>query len=331
MIDRAADDLQLAVFGEPFIQQRRAPVDLVEVVFERVGDVLCVALQHLAAPAPIVGFAPETHAPYALAKRMIEEEAQRKQDDRQLDLPDFIQMGDAQRVIGERRDEPDPQRQKHADRHEAALPVVPAVALRPEGAQQDQRGDEAEQHVVPRDAQAEHRVALERRYPIGRKTDAQADGRKPDDDAQEREEAGLVELREVKCEHHHAGNGQQIESRAQDGIHQRRARLRPDAGGNQRRGEAVIQIFLERADAEHHAAGEAPLVELVARVGQQNQRKGRPNHKREHKQMRSRKRSPIRDDAAQKIKHVFFLRFPHANFGQKSDKGRYSCFQYTII
>ena len=208
MIDRAADDLQLAVFGEPFIQQRRAPVDLVEVVFERVGDVLCVALQHLAAPAPIVGFAPETHAPYALAKRMIEEEAQRKQDDRQLDLPDFIQMGDAQRVIGERRDEPDPQRQKHADRHEAALPVVPAVALHPEGAQQDQRGDEAEQHVVPRDAQAEHRVALERRHPIGRKTDAQADGRKPDDDAQEREEAGLVELREVKCEHHHAGNGQ---------------------------------------------------------------------------------------------------------------------------
>ncbi|MFR8177797.1 MAG: hypothetical protein ACLVB5_12275 [Christensenellales bacterium] len=71
-------------------------------------------------------------------------------------------------------------------------------------------------------------------------------------------------------------------------------------------GEAVIQIFLERADAEHHAAGEAPLVELVARVGQQHQRKGRPNHKREHKQMRSRKRSPIRADAAQKIKHVFF-------------------------
>ena len=93
MIDRAADDLQLAVFGEPFIQQRRAPVDLVEVVFERVGDVLRVALQHLAAPAPIIGFAPETHAPYALAKRVIEEEAQRKQDDRQLDLPDFIQMG----------------------------------------------------------------------------------------------------------------------------------------------------------------------------------------------------------------------------------------------
>ena len=111
-------------------------------------------------------------------------------------------------MIGERRDEPDPQRQKHADGHEAALPVVPAVALHPEGAQQDQRGDEAEQHVVPRDAQAEHRVALERRHPIGRKTDAQADGRKPDDDAQEREEAGLVELREVKREHHHAGNGQ---------------------------------------------------------------------------------------------------------------------------
>ena len=60
---------------------------------------------------------------------MIEEEAQRKQDDRQLDLPDFIQMGDAQRVIGKRCDEPDPQRQKHADGHEAALPVVPAVAL----------------------------------------------------------------------------------------------------------------------------------------------------------------------------------------------------------
>ena len=56
VFDRMADDIDFAVAGHLFIQQRRTPVDFVEIVFERMGDILRVALQNFAAAAaPIIG------------------------------------------------------------------------------------------------------------------------------------------------------------------------------------------------------------------------------------------------------------------------------------
>ena len=93
VFDRMADDIDFAVAGHLFIQQRRTPVDFVEIVFERMGDILRVALQNFAAAAaPIIGFPAQTHAPDALAKGMIQKENQNEQHDGQLNLPDFAQV-----------------------------------------------------------------------------------------------------------------------------------------------------------------------------------------------------------------------------------------------
>lgn len=64
VFDRMADDIDFAVAGHLFIQQRRTPVDFVEIVFERMGDILRVALQNFAAAAaPIIGFPAQTPCP----------------------------------------------------------------------------------------------------------------------------------------------------------------------------------------------------------------------------------------------------------------------------
>ena len=151
---------------------------------------------------------------------------------------------------------------------------------------------------------------MKRQRADGREEKTQIDGREPDGNAQQRKDARLIQPRKIKSEHQHTRDGQQIKRGAQNGIQQLSAGNCPCAGGDERRADAVIQIFFENADAESHAANEAPLIELVSRVGQQNQGEDDPDDQHKQQQMQTGKPGPIRADASEKIKHAYSPSYP---------------------
>ena len=232
----------------------------------------------VAVAAPVVNLPTQTNAPDALAERMIQAESEDEEDHRHVDLPELIQMLDAQRVIGERGNHPDPQRQENADDSKTALMVLAAQAVLPQSIDENARCEDAAQPIVARNRQTEKRAGLQLEYLRRRENKCQIERGNPDGKAESAESGGvLLHFVKIKGEHQHRRNRKQIKNGTEQRVNQFADLRREHAARNQNGAERIEQVFLECADAEYHAGGKAPLIQLVFGVGGQNQEKDHPD------------------------------------------------------
>src|SRR5699024_3992145 len=82
----SGDDIQFMIPVTAALHQRGTPLNLRQVIFQRMPHIMRIALDHLATARPVIWLAPEPQPPYPAVKRPAKEEYQNTQRDDQVKL-----------------------------------------------------------------------------------------------------------------------------------------------------------------------------------------------------------------------------------------------------